>query len=117
MNCISDLLKYADTSPSERISKPSDVLMPPFDSFTNEENSESAYGSSLIDSGIDLPSDSLNSSLDEGERSVTGCRKRKNFVPCRSSPLNDPNFRGVTITMQNRFINKEWKFIIRSKFT
>ncbi|CAL1300042.1 unnamed protein product [Larinioides sclopetarius] len=118
MNSISDLLKYADMSPSERISKPSDVLITPLDSSTNKENNEyHDYGSSLNDSGIDLTYDSLNSSLNEVERSVNGCRKRKNFVPCRSSLLNDPNFRGVTITMQNRYIKSEWKFIIRSKFT
>ncbi|KAF8773541.1 transcription factor elt-1-like [Argiope bruennichi] len=117
MNCISALLKYADISSSEQVSNPSDALRTSLYNFTNEENGESQSGSSLNDSGIDLSYDSLNSSLNEGEKNVTGCRKRKNFVPCRSSPLNDPNFRGVTITMHNRLVNSEWKLIIRSKFT
>ncbi|XP_035212439.1 GATA-type zinc finger protein 1-like [Stegodyphus dumicola] len=48
---------------------------------------------------------------------VFGSKKRKSSTPCRSSPPDDPSFRGVTITMENKFIDSEWKLVIHSTFS
>ncbi|XP_015911053.1 GATA-type zinc finger protein 1 isoform X2 [Parasteatoda tepidariorum] len=48
---------------------------------------------------------------------IVGCRKRKNFIPQRSSDLSDPTFRGVTIRMDNKLVDGEWKLIIKPTFS
>ncbi|KFM78880.1 GATA-type zinc finger protein 1, partial [Stegodyphus mimosarum] len=48
---------------------------------------------------------------------VFGSKKRKSSTPCRSSPADDPSFRGVTITMENKLVNSEWKLVIHSTFS
>ncbi|KAG8197006.1 hypothetical protein JTE90_004279 [Oedothorax gibbosus] len=48
---------------------------------------------------------------------VRGCRKRKSFEPSRTLPLDDPKFRGVTVTMENRLVNKEWMFVMHSSMS
>ncbi|GIX66851.1 GATA-type zinc finger protein 1 [Caerostris extrusa] len=83
----------------------------------NEANDElMSRKASFSDSGIEFGETSSSPDRD-CEKLMIGSRKRKSFTPCRSLPLDDPNFRGVTITMENKLINSEWKLVMHTKYS
>ncbi|GFU14679.1 GATA-type zinc finger protein 1 [Nephila pilipes] len=82
-----------------------------------EIGNKSSYRASTEDSGISSSNESLISSRSVSKKNLIGSRKRKSSSPRRSLLPDDPNFRGVTITMQNMFIDSEWKLVMKSKFS
>lgn len=70
-----------------------------------------APSSSLESSEFDTSTSSLEGSF------VSGSRKRKRSNPRRSSRLDDPNFRGVTVFMENKFIDNEWRLVMNHKYS
>lgn len=83
----------------------------------DEMDHEPSYSTSLDDSGVSSSTESPFLLSDNFKKKLVGSRKRKNSTPCRSLLPDDPNFRGVTITMQNKFIDSEWKLVMHSKFS
>ncbi|GIX84713.1 GATA-type zinc finger protein 1 [Caerostris darwini] len=113
MNGIESLLKYASMSSSYMDHKSFDDL----DFSMNEAGDElMSRKASFSDPGIEFGETSSSPNRDCDKPKI-GSRKRKSFTPCRSLPLDDPNFRGVTITMENKLINSEWKLVMHTKFS
>lgn len=81
----------------------------------DEEDNHDGKDIALNDSGISC-SDNSESGQSDGKK-VRGSGKRKSFEPCRTMLQDDPNFRGVTVTMENKFVDSEWKFVMHSTFS